>query len=60
MNRPHPTSARLYQEKRTHEMYPNYAINTVNGIQEIFGQREPSDILYISDDPELKKAIEKN
>ena len=31
--------------------YPNYAVVTANGITEIFEQRKPEDILYVTDDP---------
>ena len=33
--------------------YPNYEIDAVNGITEIFEQRKPEDILYVTDDPAI-------
>jgi hypothetical protein len=35
--------------------YPNYAVVTANGITEIFEQRKPEDILYVTDDPAVWK-----
>jgi len=45
----HPVSEGKY------DVYPNYSIITVDGIEEVFVQRKRNDILYISDDPKLKK-----
>jgi hypothetical protein len=39
------------------DAFPMITIDTVDGIDEIVEQRLPTDILYISDDPELRKAI---
>ncbi len=39
------------------DVYPMVTIETVDGITEILEQRRADDILYISDDPELIKAI---
>ena len=35
--------------------YPKYDAITVNGITEIFEQRKPEDILYVTDDPAVWK-----
>jgi hypothetical protein len=40
------------------DAFPMISINTVDGLAEIVEQRMPTDILYISDDPQLRKAIE--
>jgi hypothetical protein len=35
--------------------YPKYDAITANGITEIFEQRKPEDILYVTDDPAVWK-----
>jgi hypothetical protein len=40
--------------------YPNYEAVTVNGITEIFEQRKPEDILYVTDDPAVWKQYRAN
>jgi len=37
--------------------YPKFTIATVNGIAELIEQKEATDILYVSDNPEMKQAI---
>ncbi len=37
--------------------YPNYTIITVDGIEEVFEQRQPGNILYISDDPKVRSKL---
>ena len=53
----HPCTERQFEEKKTGAVYPNYSIVTVDGIEEIFEQREPGDILYITDDPQLRRTL---
>ncbi|HUK57107.1 MAG TPA: hypothetical protein VLY20_10660 [Nitrospiria bacterium] len=55
----HPCTARQFEEKKTGAVYPNYSIVTVDGIEEIFEQRVPGNILYITDDPQLRHTIDR-
>jgi hypothetical protein len=51
----HPFSEKDYDKK-----YPNYSIITVNGGDEVFEQKQPGDILYITDDPKLGFRLRKH
>jgi hypothetical protein len=44
----HPLSEKEYDNK-----YPNYTIITIDGIEEVFEQRQRGNILYITDDPTI-------
>jgi hypothetical protein len=46
-------------EEKGYGNYPTYDIITVNHIDEIFEHRAPGNILYITDNPEILKAIRK-
>ncbi len=56
-NRWHPVSERSIKEHRGYG-FPNYTVITVGGIAEIFEQKRPGDILYITDDARLRQMIE--
>jgi len=47
----HPLSEKEHDNK-----YPNYTIITVDGIEEVFEQKQAGDILYITDDPKLRRS----
>lgn len=55
----HPCTERQFEEQKTGAVYPNYSIIIVDGIEEIFEQRERGDILYITDDPQLRRTLNK-
>ena len=50
--RMHPLSQQLGYDK-----YPLYSIISVDGIDEVFEQRRPEAIFYISDDPKLTSGL---
>ena len=41
------------------DAYPKYSIESVNGVEEVSEQREPCDILYITDDPKITAVLKK-
>jgi hypothetical protein len=49
----HPLSDRDRYNKYPNTKYPNYSIITIDGVDEVFEQREDIDILYITDDPNI-------
>ena len=44
-------------EQQGYDKYPLYAIITVDGVEEVFEQRRPEAIFYISDDPKYTSAL---
>ncbi len=57
VERLHPVSQREFDAHQTGAVYPNYSIITVDGISEIFEQQKPGNVLFITDDPYLKKIL---
>jgi hypothetical protein len=55
----HPSMDKKRNEHGGFNMYafPMVTIDTVGGLDEVVEQRTDTDILYISDDPQLKKAL---
>ena len=45
-------------EQQGHDKYPKYSIMTVDGIEEVFEQRQMGDILYVSDDPKFTSVLQ--
>ena len=41
------------------DVYPVYVIHSANGVEEVFEQREPKNILYVSDDPKITAVLKK-
>ena len=46
-------------KKQGYTVFPSYSIHSVDGVEEVFEQRERNNILYISDDPEITAVLEK-
>ena len=46
-----------YTEQRGYFQYPLYAIISIAGTEEVYEQRRPEPIFYISDDPSLQHAL---
>jgi len=44
-------------EQQSYTEYPHYSIITVDGVEEVFEQRRPEDIEYISDDPKYTSVL---
>lgn len=44
-------------EQQGYDKYPLYAIITVDGVEEVFEQRRPEAIFYISDDPKYTSVL---
>lgn len=51
-SKPHPIMG-----DRGYITFPNYTIITVNGISDVYEQKTPTNVLYISDDPKLISSI---
>jgi hypothetical protein len=49
----HPLSDRERYNKYPTTGYPNYSIMTVDGVDEVFEQRQAGNSLYITDDPDI-------
>ena len=45
--------------QRGYNEYPLYAIITIDGTEELFEQRRPEPLFYISDDPALTKGLKR-
>lgn len=48
-NQWHPNTEKKFKERGRYDIYPNYLIITVDGIEEIFEQKKPEPILYVFD-----------
>ena len=46
-------------KKEAWDAYPIYVIHSANGIEEVLEQREPKNILYVSDDPKVTAVLKK-
>jgi hypothetical protein len=46
-------------KEQSWDVYPIYSILSVNGVEEVFEQREPKNILYVSDDPRVTAVLKK-
>jgi hypothetical protein len=55
----HPCSQKQFDEQKTGAVYPNYSVIKFDNIEEILEQREPGDILYITDDSQLRRTMDK-
>lgn len=55
--RTHPITKQQFGEKRSYSVFPNYLIISVNGIEEVFEHRSKGDILYVSDEPNLRARM---
>jgi hypothetical protein len=50
---------REYRREGGYAIYPKYVIITIDGQEEVFEQRKPEDILYVSDDPKITSDYRK-
>lgn len=51
----HPITEQQFKEQKRYDVFPNYSIITVKGIDEVFEQRGKNDLLYVSDTSQVIK-----
>lgn len=50
----HPVTEQKSRGKEGYAIFPNYTIISVDGVEEVFEQKKPENILYVTDDPALR------
>ncbi len=51
----HPSTEQKFNEQKRYDVFPNYSIISVKGIDEVFEQKGKNDLLYVCDTCEITK-----
>lgn len=55
----HPMTEQKSGGKEGYAIFPNYTIISIDGLEEVFEQRRPENILYVTDDPKITSGYRK-